>query len=345
MPGTRSVGILFALIAHASAGCSKPQPPRDPRAEAARELLALQGEAEHACKCERHSGPAGKNACWAKFETTIAPKKPSPAGTACLPVYSESRCWQESDDHSEFSVGTCVVTRYTAALNAGSAVTLCTKAEAQSAAQILTATDTDPKASKAKRDAADAAARNIARGGNFIATAPGTPGCTPPGCIAANPMLTARRPIRGADSGLPFHMGQPVVDEEKNRVETSGGHLGGSIQASLGGRYATALFELARDEKTLPAVEASLVAVRAAIDQSPEFQRLIASPLLGRDVAAKALAAVATSMKLDATTAKFLGVLAQNRRLSQLPAIIRAFRQLAAAQVEALKAQLKTRLR
>jgi F-type H+-transporting ATPase subunit delta len=113
----------------------------------------------------------------------------------------------------------------------------------------------------------------------------------------------------------------------------------------------------------LPAVEASLVAVRAAIDQSPEFQRLIASPLLGRDVAARALGAVATSMKLDATTAKFLGVLAQNRRLSQLPAIIRAFRQLAAAQrgettaevtsahpldagqVEELKAQLKTRLR
>jgi F-type H+-transporting ATPase subunit delta len=176
-------------------------------------------------------------------------------------------------------------------------------------------------------------------------------------------MLTARRPIRGADSGLPFYMGQPVVNEEANRVETSSGHLGGSIQASLGGRYATALFELARDEKALPTVEASLVGVRAAIDQSPEFRRLIASPLLGRDVAARAIAAVAASMKLDATTAKFLGVLAQNRRLSQLPAIIRAFRQLAAAQrgettaevtsahpldagqVEELKAQLKTRLR
>ncbi|MEG3147328.1 hypothetical protein U1839_21965 [Sphingomonas sp. RT2P30] len=177
MPGTRSVGILVALITLASAGCSKPQPPRDPRAEAAKEFVALQREAEHACKCERHSGPAGKNSCWAKFEAAIAPKKPSPAGTACLPVYSESRCWQESDDHSEFSVGTCVVTRYTAALNAGSEVTLCTKAEAQSAEQILTAIDAGPKASKAKRDAADAAVRNIARGGNFVAGASSTPGC------------------------------------------------------------------------------------------------------------------------------------------------------------------------
>ena len=97
-------------------------------------------------------------------------------------------------------------------------------------------------------------------------------------------------------------MGKPGVYEEANRVETSSGHLGGSIQASLGGRYATALFELARDEKTLPAVEASLVGVRAAIDQSSEFQRLIASPLLSRDAAARAIGAVAASMKLDATT-------------------------------------------
>ncbi|MEO5866551.1 MAG: F0F1 ATP synthase subunit delta [Sphingomonas sp.] len=140
-------------------------------------------------------------------------------------------------------------------------------------------------------------------------------------------------------------------------METSGG-----IQASLGGRYATALFELARDEKTLPAVEASLGAVRQAIDESPEFSRLIASPLLGRIDAMKGIEAVAGAMKLDPTTTKFLGVLAQNRRLSQLPQIIRAFRALAAnfrgetsaevisahpldtAQVDALKQQLRQRV-
>jgi F-type H+-transporting ATPase subunit delta len=67
-------------------------------------------------------------------------------------------------------------------------------------------------------------------------------------------------------------------------------------------------------------------------------------------------------LKLDPTTTSFLGVLAQNRRLGQLPAIIRAFRQLAAAhrgettaevisahplttdQVDALKAQLRARI-
>jgi F-type H+-transporting ATPase subunit delta len=140
-------------------------------------------------------------------------------------------------------------------------------------------------------------------------------------------------------------------------VENSGG-----IQASLSGRYATALFELARDSKALPKVEASLATVQQALDESADFKALTTSPLIARGPAAKAVAATAGVLKLDATTTNFLGVLAQNRRLSQLPAIIRAFRQLAAAhrgettaevvsahpldaeQVDALKAQLRTRL-
>ncbi|MDR6847312.1 MAG: F0F1 ATP synthase subunit delta [Sphingomonas sp.] len=140
-------------------------------------------------------------------------------------------------------------------------------------------------------------------------------------------------------------------------METSGG-----IQASLSGRYATALFELARDSKAIDAVEASLGRVRAAIAQSSEFAQLIGSPVVSRADAARAVAAAAEMIDVDDTTAKFLGVLAENRRLSQLPAIIRAFRGLAARhrgettaevtsahpltddQVDALKLQLRTRI-
>ena len=43
-------------------------------------------------------------------------------------------------------------------------------------------------------------------------------------------------------------------------MENSGG-----IQASLAGRYATALFDLARDEKKIEAVESSLSALKAAL--------------------------------------------------------------------------------
>lgn len=116
-----------------------------------------------------------------------------------------------------------------------------------------------------------------------------------------------------------------VPNEDVDRVENSGG-----IQASLPGRYATALFELARDAKAIDKVEASLTTVRAALDQSGDFKTLTTSPLIARGAATKAVGAVAKMLKLDATTTKFLGVLADNRRLAQLPAIIRAFRQLAA---------------
>ncbi len=108
-------------------------------------------------------------------------------------------------------------------------------------------------------------------------------------------------------------------------METSGG-----IQASLGGRYAIALFELARDSKTIDTVEASLAAVRDALVQSDDFRALTTSPLVARGAAVKAILGVADSIGIDATTKNFLGVLAENRRLGQLPAIIRAFRTLAA---------------
>jgi F-type H+-transporting ATPase subunit delta len=108
-------------------------------------------------------------------------------------------------------------------------------------------------------------------------------------------------------------------------VETSGG-----IQASLGGRYAIALFDLARDAKTIDTVESSLATVRDALDQSDDFRALTVSPLVARGAAVKAVLATADSLGIDATTKNFLGVLAENRRLGQLPAIIRAFRQLAA---------------
>jgi F-type H+-transporting ATPase subunit delta len=146
-------------------------------------------------------------------------------------------------------------------------------------------------------------------------------------------------------------------NREDDRVEVSSG-----IQTSLAGRYATALFELAREAKAIDSVETSLATLRQALDESDDFKQLTSSPLVSRGDAIKAVEATAGALKLDATTAKFLGVLAENRRLGQLGAVIRAFRQLAAAhrgetnaevtsayalsddQVAALKQQLRARI-
>lgn len=106
--------------------------------------------------------------------------------------------------------------------------------------------------------------------------------------------------------------------------------ISGGIQASLAGRYALALFELARDEKQLEAVGTSLASVRKALTESDDFRTLTTSPLIGREQTVTAIAAAATAMKLDPLTKNFLGVVAQNRRLGALGDIIRAFNLLAA---------------
>ena len=129
---------------------------------------------------------------------------------------------------------------------------------------------------------------------------------------------------RGRLIAPPFRMGT-ISLEARARVENSGG-----IQASLAGRYATALFELARENRQLESVGSSLAGLRAALADSAELRELTSSPLLARDEATRGILAVAGSMNLDPVTTNFLGVLGQNRRLGQLPQIIRAFTMLAA---------------
>jgi F-type H+-transporting ATPase subunit delta len=120
-------------------------------------------------------------------------------------------------------------------------------------------------------------------------------------------------------------------------VENSGG-----IEASLAGRYASALFGLARDERQIDAVGRSLDSLQAALADSRELAELVDSPLIGRDQAGKALAAVAASLKLDPLTTNFLGVLARNGRKHELGAIIRAFKRLAADHRGEITAEVTT---
>ncbi|MDE2563906.1 MAG: F0F1 ATP synthase subunit delta [Sphingomonadales bacterium] len=108
--------------------------------------------------------------------------------------------------------------------------------------------------------------------------------------------------------------------------------ISGGITASLAGRYAAALFELASEKGAVSAVESDLDKLDAAIRESDELSSLIRNPQVSREAAAKAMDAVAGLLGLDALTKNFLGVLAGNRRLSSLSAMIRAFAAIAAAQ-------------
>ncbi|HEX6661868.1 MAG TPA: ATP synthase F1 subunit delta, partial [Sphingomicrobium sp.] len=108
-------------------------------------------------------------------------------------------------------------------------------------------------------------------------------------------------------------------------METSGG-----IRASLAGRYASALFDLAREERQIDAVGRSLDMLNQALLDSKDFAELIESPLVSRDEAGKAFSALAPQLGIDPITANFLGVLARNGRKNALRPVIRAFRRLAA---------------
>jgi F-type H+-transporting ATPase subunit delta len=108
-------------------------------------------------------------------------------------------------------------------------------------------------------------------------------------------------------------------------VETSGG-----IRASLAGRYASALFDLARDERQIDAVSRSLASLKSAMSDSADLNALASSPLVSRTHAANALAAAAPALGLDPVSTNFVGVLARNGRLRQLGEIIRIFERLAA---------------
>ena len=139
-------------------------------------------------------------------------------------------------------------------------------------------------------------------------------------------------------------------------METSGG-----IRASLAGRYASALFDLAREQRQIESIGNSLEALSQALVDSKDFNELVTSPLVSREEAGKAFDALAPQLGLDPLTANFLGVLARNGRKSQLQSVIRAFRRLAAEhrgettaevvtarplnddQLAALKQQLRTR--
>ena len=108
--------------------------------------------------------------------------------------------------------------------------------------------------------------------------------------------------------------------------------LSAGIQASLAGRYASALFELASEAGFVSAVEGDLETLSEALHESPELRALIKNPEVSREALGRVLAGLRTQLALSDLTRNFLGVLAQNRRVGELPKVIRAFQSIAAAQ-------------
>lgn len=121
-------------------------------------------------------------------------------------------------------------------------------------------------------------------------------------------MSGAKRLLSGAGGDLEF--GRVFVSDT------------GSISSGIAVRYATAVFELAKEAKELPALEKDLDALEAALEDSADFAELISNPVYTRDEMATAVAAIGKKMKLTPTVASTLGLMAQKRRLFVLPQLV-----------------------
>ena len=122
-----------------------------------------------------------------------------------------------------------------------------------------------------------------------------------------------------------------------------------SISSGIAERYATAIFEIAKESSSVAKLESNITDLAAALDGSDDLRDAIASPVLSRAEQGKVMAALAKKMKLQPEMANGLAVMAQKRRLFVLPQLLRQLAEMIAddkgevtANVTSAKALTKT---
>ncbi|HEX5510003.1 MAG TPA: F0F1 ATP synthase subunit delta [Pseudolabrys sp.] len=112
------------------------------------------------------------------------------------------------------------------------------------------------------------------------------------------------------------------------------------IISGMAGRYAHALFELARDEKAIDAVKQDLEKFDAMLADSADLSRVVRSPVFDADVQLKALSAILDRAEIRGLAANFLRVITTNRRLFAVRDMIRGYRALVARHRGEVSAQV-----
>lgn len=110
--------------------------------------------------------------------------------------------------------------------------------------------------------------------------------------------------------------------------------------SGMAGRYATALFELAIEDKAIDAVKADLDSFDDMVAGSADLMRLVRSPVFSAEDQLKAIEAILAKAKIGGLAANFLKVIAANRRLFAAHDMIRAYRALVARHKGEVTAQI-----
>ena len=103
-----------------------------------------------------------------------------------------------------------------------------------------------------------------------------------------------------------------------------------SISTGIAERYATAIFEIAKENNDLAGLETGINDLAAALGESAELRDLIASPLISRTEQEGAITAIADKMGLNAILRNTLGLMAQKRRLFVVPQLVQVLRDMLA---------------
>jgi F-type H+-transporting ATPase subunit delta len=103
-----------------------------------------------------------------------------------------------------------------------------------------------------------------------------------------------------------------------------------SIVEGVAGRYAAALFDLAKEASHVPEVEAHLRTFQALLDESQDLLRMVRSPVIATEDQAKAMDAILAKVGITGLAANFFKLITANRRLFAVTDIIKAFHAIAA---------------
>ena len=125
--------------------------------------------------------------------------------------------------------------------------------------------------------------------------------------IKRPPRTADRQPTEGAKS-----IGRVDVSEPA------------SISSGIAARYATAIFEIAKESNALADLETNVTDLGAVLSESSDLQSMILSPMISREDQGAAVAAIADKMGLMPVLKNGLSVMAEKRRLFVLPALLSA---------------------
>ena len=101
-----------------------------------------------------------------------------------------------------------------------------------------------------------------------------------------------------------------------------------TLVSGVAGRYASALFALAQDNRQAEAVAQSLAKLDQLVAGNPDLERLVRSPVFSTADQLKALDAILAKEDIGGVTANFVRLVTVKRRLFSIRDMIAAYRKL-----------------